>query len=101
MKKLVDLLSFSALGGALILFGFAACSRGPEAPPKSVTVQADDKMKYDVTAFEVERGQKVSLTFKNIGTAPKASMGHNFVLLDHQITPGNINTFLDKASNAA
>ena len=38
-------------------------------------------MKYNVEAFEVTAGQKVSVTLKNIGTAPKASMGHNFIAL--------------------
>lgn len=48
---------------------------------KEVTITANDQMKYDVTAFEVKAGQKVTLTFKNIGTLPKTAMGHNFVLL--------------------
>ncbi len=100
-KELVNLLKISALGLIAFLPGLSACSRGPEVSPKAITVQADDKMKYDVTAFEVQRGQKVSVTFKNAGTAPKASMGHNFVLLDQRITPSNINSFLDKASMAA
>ena len=66
-----------------------------------VSVQADDKMKYDNTAFDVQRGQKVIVTFKNIGTTPKLSLGHNFVVLDHTINAGNINAFLDKASTEA
>ena len=55
-------------------------------------------MKYDLTAFEVKPGQKVIVTFKNVGTTPKFSMGHNFVLLDKTVNPGNVQTFLDKAS---
>jgi len=58
-------------------------------------------MRFDVTAFEVQRGQKVSVTIKNVGTTPKFSMGHNFVLLDRTINTGNVNTFLDKASQEA
>jgi len=81
---------------------FTGCSRAPEAPPKELTVQADDKMRYDVTAFDASPGQKVSLTIKNIGTTPKFSMGHNFVLLDRVITMANIQSaFLDKASTEA
>ena len=99
--RLVQLFSLWTLGCATLFLSFTACSRAPEVPPKAVTVQADDKMKYDNTAFEVQRGQKVSVTFKNIGTTPKFSMGHNFVLLDHSITASNINTFLDKASQEA
>jgi azurin len=99
--KLVPVLSLAVLSAAALLLSFSACSRQPDLPPKEVTVQADDKMKFDNTAFEVQRGQKVAVTFRNIGTTPKFSMGHNFVVLDHSINTGNINTFLDKASTEA
>lgn len=91
-----------ALGCSALLYFVTGCSRAPEAPPKEVTVQADDKMRYDVTAFDVSPGQKVSVTIKNIGTTPKFSMGHNFVLLDRTIDTGNVQSaFLDKASTEA
>ena len=65
-------------------------------------VQADDKMRFDMTAFEVRPGQRVAITLKNIGTTPKFSMGHNLVVLDKQITETNIQAkFLDPASTAA
>lgn len=86
--------------GALFLI-VNSCARAPEMPPKTVQVQADDKMRFDVTAFEVKPGQKVEVTFKNIGTTPKFSMGHNFVLLDRTVNTGNVMTFLDKASTEA
>ncbi len=88
-----------ALGAAALLY--PACSRAPEAPPKEVTVQADDKMRFDVTAFDAKPGQKVSVTLKNIGTTPKFSMGHNFVMLDKGVNTGNVQTWLDKASMEA
>ena len=47
-------------------------------------------MRYDVTAFEVKPGQKISVTIKNVGTTPKFSMGHNFVLLDRTMNTGNV-----------
>ena len=91
-----------ALGCSALLFSVAGCSRAPEAPPKAVEIHADDKMRYDVTAFEVKPGQKVSVTLKNVGTTPKFSMGHNFVVLDRTINPGNVQaSFLDKASTEA
>ncbi|HEV8419689.1 MAG TPA: plastocyanin/azurin family copper-binding protein [Candidatus Udaeobacter sp.] len=99
--KSAQLIPVIALGCSALLY-FTGCSRAPEAPPKEVTVQADDKMRYDVTAFDASPGQKVSLTIKNIGTTPKFSMGHNFVLLDRVITTANIQSaFLDKASTEA
>jgi azurin len=101
-KKSAQLIPLIALGCSALLYFVTGCSRAPETPPKEVTVQADDKMRYDFTAFEVSPGQKVSVTFKNIGTTPKYSMGHNFVLLDRTINTGNIQSaFLDKASMEA
>src|SRR6476646_11185775 len=91
-----------ALGCSALLLSVVGCSRAPEATPKEVTVQADDKMRYDVTAFDASPGQKIALTIKNIGTTPKFSMGHNFVLLDRTINTGNVQaSFLDKASMEA
>jgi len=48
---------------------------------KEFSITVNDQMKYDVTAFEVNAGQKVTITLKNVGTLPKTAMGHNFVLL--------------------
>jgi len=94
--------AFVVLGCSALLISLNGCSRAPEAPPKEVTVQADDKMKFDVTAFDVSPGQKVQITLKNIGTTPKFSMGHNLVVLDKQITEQNIQArLLDPASTEA
>jgi azurin len=98
----IQLIAAITLGCGALLYFVAGCSRAPEALPKEVTVQADDKMRYDFTAFDVSPGQKVSVTFRNIGTTPKYSMGHNFVLLDRTMTTANIQSaFLDKASMEA
>ncbi|MEO5722307.1 MAG: plastocyanin/azurin family copper-binding protein [Chthoniobacterales bacterium] len=80
-RSLLQSLPFWALGCSALLFSFNSCSKGPVAPPKEITINADDKMKYDLNAFEVAPGQKVSVTLKNIGTSPKISMGHNFIVL--------------------
>jgi azurin len=96
-----ELFPVLALGCSALLFSVAGCSRAPEAPPKTVEVNADDKMKFDNTAFEASPGQKISVIFKNVGTTPKFSMGHNFVVLDRTVNTGNVQTFLDKASTEA
>ena len=103
MKKTsAQLFPVIALGCSALLNSITSCSPAPSGPPKEVTIQADDKMRYDVTAFEVSPGQKVSVTIKNVGTTPKFSMGHNFVLLDRAINTGNVQaSFLDKASTEA
>ena len=96
--------SVSTLGFACsaLLLVVAGCAKAPAIPPKEVTIQADDKMRFDVTAFDVKPGQKVAVTIKNVGTTPKFSMGHNFVLLDRTITTSNVQaSFLDKASMEA
>src|SRR3954454_6905480 len=90
--------SLLALGCSALLYSVTGCSHAPEAPPKEVTVQADDKMRFDVTAFEAKPGQKIAITLKNVGTTPKFSMGHNLVVLDKTINTGNVQSFLDKGS---
>jgi azurin len=79
----VQLIPVIALGCSALLYFVSGCSNAPQAPPKEVTIQADDKMRYDVTAFD-------------------ATPGQNFVLLDRIINTGNIQSaFLDKASTEA
>jgi azurin len=90
-----------ALGCSALLYSVTGCSRAPEAPPKAVQIQADDKMRYDVTAFEAKPGQKIAVTLKNVGTTPKFSMGHNFVMLDRSVNTQNVMKFLDAASTEA
>ncbi|MDQ3413650.1 MAG: plastocyanin/azurin family copper-binding protein [Verrucomicrobiota bacterium] len=80
-RSLLQSLPFWALGCSALLFSFTSCSKGPVAPPREITINADDKMKYDLNAFEVAPGQKITVTLKNIGTSPKISMGHNFIVL--------------------
>jgi azurin len=99
--KLREALPIIALGCSALLFSITGCSRAPEAPPKTVEINADDKMRFDVTAFEAKPGQKISVTLKNVGTTPKFSMGHNFIMLDRSVNVGNVQTFLDKASTEA
>ncbi len=90
--------SILSLAGSALLFSLTACSRAPQVPPKEVTIHADDKMRFDVTAIEAAPGQKIVVTFKNVGTTPKVSMGHNFVLLDKTVNEQNVTKFLDAAS---
>jgi azurin len=96
MRKLFRLSSPALLVTfAALLFGGFGCAKKPSGPPKEVKITADDKMKYDLTAFEVTPGQQVSVTLTNVGTSPKASMGHNFILLKQNT---NVQKFLDEGS---
>ncbi len=95
IKSVWRSLPILALGCSALLSFFTGCSRAPEAPPKTVEMTADDQMKFSVTEFDVEHGQKVMVTLKNIGTSPKASMGHNFVALQKNV---NWNAYVEGAS---
>ena len=88
---------------------FAACSKAPEpttsgeptktpeaaAQPtadaslgeKKVEITGNDQMKFDVATIEAKPKQKVIVTLKNVGTMPKMSMGHNWVLLAQGVDP--------------
>ena len=77
------------------------CSPAPTAPPKTVEIHADDKMRFDLTAFDAKPGQKIAVTITNVGTTPKFSMGHNFVILNRTVNEQNVQRFLDAASTEA
>jgi azurin len=47
-----------------------------------VVISGNDQMQFDKKAFTVTAGEKVKLTFKNIGNLPKVAMGHNLVILN-------------------
>ena len=70
-----------AIGLITGLVALGGCSRAPEAAAKEIQITGNDEMKFDLNAFEVKAGQKVTVTMKNVGTMPKEAMGHNFVLL--------------------
>lgn len=70
------------------------------AETKKVAIEANDKMKFSVTGFSVETGQPVEVTLKNVGTMPKVSMGHNWVLLKDDAAPGKfVEAGFDDAAN--
>jgi azurin len=49
--------------------------------PKAFELTANDTMKYSMNRLEVSAGEEVSLTLTNVGTLPKQSMAHNWILL--------------------
>ena len=59
----------------------------PNLPETKVEITGNDTMKFDVVAIEAKPRQKVTVTLKNVGTMPKLSMGHNFVLLTQDMDP--------------
>ena len=60
----------------------ASTASSPAAPTVlNVEITANDAMKFNVTRIEAKPGQEVKVTLVNIGSMPKAAMGHNWVLL--------------------
>ncbi|RYG55380.1 azurin, partial [bacterium] len=61
-------------------------------------ITGNDQMKFNVDKLEAQARQKVELTFKNVGTMPKESMGHNWCLLELKVDPAK---FLEAGFAAA
>jgi azurin len=57
----------------------------PAAAPvhdgRAIEITADDTMKFSLTEIPAKPGEKLSLTLVNLGTTPKFSMGHNWLLV--------------------
>ena len=63
-----------------------------------VTIEGSDAMQYNVKTFSVTAGQKVKLTLKHTGQLPKASMGHNIIILKPDV---DLMQFVTAAQKAA
>lgn len=53
-----------------------------DIPVQKFELTGNDKMKFNLTELEAKPLQKIELTLKNIGSMPKQSMGHNWILLE-------------------
>lgn len=65
---------------------------------QSVTIEANDQMKYNIEQFEVNAGEVIELTLDNVGSMPKQSMGHNVVILEKG---SDITAYAEAASTQA
>lgn len=63
----------------------AAPAPAPTAPVvhdgRAIEITGNDTMKFSVTEITAAPGETLSVTLVNIGTTPKFSMGHNWVLV--------------------
>jgi len=94
---------------SLCFFAFMACKNDKSSAESSVnpedlkkeeihlTLNSDDKMKFDQKELIVGAGQKVTLTLNHTGKMSKETMGHNFVLLDQGVSPSK---FAQRATKA-
>ena len=77
----------AALLGVALIAGCNSKSAKSSLPVKEIVITGNDQMKFDLTTLEAKAGQEVKLTFKNVGTMPKESMGHDWVLLEKNTDP--------------
>lgn len=115
MKKLFILpalafaISFASCGGGNAPKQETATTTAESAPAETVpgieneaisntlAFEGNDAMQFSKTLFRVKAGEAVELTFKNAGSMPKESMGHNVVILK----PGtDLATFGGEAAGA-
>ena len=78
----------------------ASAPAAPVAPVhdgRPVEISADDTMKFSVTEIAAKPGEKLSVTLVNLGTTPKFSMGHNWLLLASTV---DVQPFLVAAAEA-
>ncbi len=62
--------------------GGTTSAEGPTAASgRAIEVTGNDAMKFSVTEMKAAPGESLTVTLVNIGTMPKFSMGHNWVLL--------------------
>jgi azurin len=58
-----------------------ADSTGVPASSRTVEITANDTMKYSLTEIRAKPGESLTVMLTNVGTMPKLSMGHNWILL--------------------
>lgn len=68
------------------------------ASGRLIEITGNDTMKFSVTEIRAKPGESLTVQLTNVGTMPKFSMGHNWVLLKPS---ANIETFVGEAAQAA
>src|SRR5690625_4339578 len=58
----------------------------PEDTVVQITLNTNDKLRYDIGEINVYEGHTIQLTLHHNGTMPATAMGHNFVLKDNDIS---------------
>jgi azurin len=51
------------------------------AGPRTITIGANDQMKFEPATIQAKVGEKLRIVLKPAGTMPKIAMSHNFVIL--------------------
>lgn len=69
----------------------------PPASGREIEITGNDTMKFSVTEIRSKPGEALTVTLRNVGTMPKFSMGHNWVLLKKD---ADVEKFVGEAANA-
>ena len=64
---------------------------------RPIEIVGNDTMKFSVTEISAKPGEKLTITLVNLGTTPKFSMGHNWVLV---LPMPDVQPFLTAAAEA-
>lgn len=83
----------SSQGGTAAGAGAPAAASG-----RAIEITGNDTMKFSLTEIRAKPGETLTVTLSNVGTTPKFSMGHNWILLK---SPALVDGFLADAPQAA
>lgn len=78
--------------------GSADTAAPAPATGREIQITGNDQMKFNVTEIRAKAGEALSVTLSNVGTVPKFSMGHNWVLVKPTT---NMDDFIAEANQAA
>lgn len=81
MRRLT-LLTLLTLMCAVVLFMTLPLPAQTLTPTRTVTITANDDMKFSLTEIPAKPGEVLRVRLLAVGTAPKSTMAHNFVLLN-------------------
>ncbi|MDA7624873.1 plastocyanin/azurin family copper-binding protein [bacterium] len=68
---------FSVFAGAVV-----QAEEKKKSDSIKIIIESNDLMKFNKTSINAEKGKSYKITLKNVGTLPKAAMGHNLVILN-------------------
>lgn len=67
-------------------------AQSPPSADGSVTIEANDMMKFNLAEISAVSGKEVKLTLKHVGKLPKQAMGHNLVILKSEADVASFST---------
>jgi azurin len=70
-----------ALALSLLLAAPFAATTSADPTPRTISLTANDNMKFSVTEITAKRGESLQVVMRVVGTIPKVAMAHNFVVL--------------------